>query len=101
MEVASWRSVLQPHGYDRLVIHERASCDPPDVDCFLSIYRQGEAWARWGIARCGSSVLAWCSVTGADVGRFSTVGDALRALFPLPGGGAQGRNSTEIIHAFC
>ncbi len=101
MEVASWQGQLQGFGCDRMVIHERASCDPPEVDCFLSIYRQGEAWARWNLARCGSTILAWCSVTGTDIGRFASVGDALRALFPVGPAAVQSRASAEIIHAFC
>jgi hypothetical protein len=100
MEVAMWQGRLLPFGCDRMVIHERGPCDPPDLDSFLSIYRQGEAWARWGLARCGSSVLAWCSVTGADIGRFATVGDALGALFPVSPGAARNRPSAEVI-AFC
>jgi hypothetical protein len=100
MEVASWQGRLQPFGCDRMVIHERGPCDPPDLDSFLSIYRKGEAWARWGLARCGSSVLAWCSVTGADIGRFASVGDALGALFPASPNAAPGRPSAQII-AFC
>jgi hypothetical protein len=100
MEIAAWQGRLQPFGCDRMVIHERGPCDPPDLDSFLSIYRRGEAWARWGVARCGSSVLAWCSVSGRDVGRFASVGDALGALFPALPGAAPVRPSAEII-AFC
>jgi hypothetical protein len=101
MEVASWQAQADHYGYDRMVIHERAACDPPDVDSFLSIYRQGEAWARWGLARCGSTVLAWCSVTGADIGRYATIGEALRALFPLSAGAGGAGVSGEVIQAFC
>jgi hypothetical protein len=81
MDVTVWQESARQFGYDRLVIHERAPCDPPDVDSFLSIYRRGEVWSRWGVARCGATVLAWCSVSGVDMGRFESVGEALRALF--------------------
>ncbi len=101
MEIAAWQGRLHRNGYDRMVIHERTSCDPPDVECFVSIYRHGEAWARWGLARCGATVLAWCSVTGNDIGHFGSMAEALGALFPStpaplhPGPGAQ------VIRAFC
>jgi hypothetical protein len=81
IEVARWRHDAQRLGYDRLVIHEREWLDPPDVGSFLSIYRMGEPWARWGLTRKGMSVLAWCSLTGDDFGPFVSVSDALLTLF--------------------
>jgi hypothetical protein len=101
MEIAAWQGRLHRCGYDRMVIHERTPCDPPEVECFLSIYRQGESWARWGLARCGATVLAWCSVTGHDVGRFGSMAEALVALFPSTPVPMQSRTSAEVIHAFC
>jgi hypothetical protein len=80
MDVMAWRDPANTLGFDRLVIHERSSCDPPDLDSFLGIYRRGEVWASWNLARCGAGVLAWCSRSGADVGRFASVADALEAL---------------------
>jgi len=80
MDVIAWRDPANTLGYDRLVIHERSSCDPPELDSFLGIYRRGEAWASWNLARCGAGVLAWCSRSGADVGQFASVADALEAL---------------------
>ena len=80
MEVAAWQDPAGTGGFDRIVIHERASGDPPEFGSFLGIYRHGEAWARWNVARCGAGVLAWCSRSGADIGRFASVADALDAL---------------------
>src|SRR5271156_756826 len=77
MDIAAWRDPASTRGFDRLVIHERASFDPPDLDSFLGIYRRGDAWASWNVARCGAWVLAWCSSSGADIGRFASVADAL------------------------
>jgi hypothetical protein len=98
MDVTSWQEPARACGYDRLVIHERTPCDPPDIDSFLSIYRHGESWSRWGIARCGASVLAWCSVSGKDFGRFASVSEALGSLLGV--GGAMRRETCEIIPAF-
>ena len=98
MDVTFWQESARQFGYDRLVIHERAECDPPDVDSFLSIYRRGEAWSRWNVARCGATVLAWCSVSGADMGHFTTVAEALGTLFT--GATPPARPKGEVISAF-
>jgi hypothetical protein len=100
MDATMWQEAARRHGFDRLVVHERAPDDPPDVESFISLYRRGEQWARWGIARCGSSVLAWCSFTGADVGRFASVADALSALLPCGGQAAPPHANGEIVRAF-
>ncbi len=82
MEVVRWHEQAQRFGYDRLVIHERLAGDPPEVGSFLSVYRRGEPWSRFGITRLGGRILAWCCVTGADIGRFDSVAEALMALLP-------------------
>ncbi len=82
MEVAKWRENARNCGYDRLVIHERVAGDPPEVGSFLSVYRRGEPWSRWGVTRMGDGIVAWCCVTGTDVGRFATIEAALLALLP-------------------
>jgi hypothetical protein len=82
IEVWRWQEEARQLGYDRLVIHDREPFDPPDTDSFLSIYRTGESWSRWGVSRRGSSVLAWCSKTGADLGPFASVSEALMAILP-------------------
>jgi hypothetical protein len=99
MDVTYWQESARQFGYDRLVIHERAPTDPEDVDSFLSIYRRGEAWSRWGIARCGATVLAWCSVSGMDVGRYDTVAEALGTLFTGSTAPAE-RYRAKVIAAF-
>ncbi len=98
MEVTTWAESARARGYDRLVIHERTSSDPEDVDSFLSIYRRGECWSRWNVARRGASVLAWCSVSGADLGQFASVSDALGSL--LDGQAPPRRVGGEVIAAF-
>jgi hypothetical protein len=100
MEATMWQEAARLHGFDRLVVHERSPDDPPDVQSFISLYRHGEQWARWGIARSGGSVLAWCSVTGADIGRFASVADALSALVPRGGHVAPPRSDAEVVRAF-
>jgi hypothetical protein len=98
IDVTQWQEQASRHGYDRLVIHERGPMDPPDVESFLSVYPRGDMWARWGITRSGASVLAWCSRSGSDIGRFASVGDALSAL--LRGGKGGPGGSGQVIRAF-
>ncbi len=83
MEVHRWREQARSFGYDRLVIHERLAGDPPEVGSFLSVYRRGEPWSRFGITRVAGRVLAWCCRTGSDIGRFDSVSAALHALLPV------------------
>ena len=65
MEVLSWTEGARDFGYDRAVIRERHPQDDPHIGDFLSIYRAGEPWAAWGVARHGASVRVWRSATGA------------------------------------
>jgi hypothetical protein len=83
MDVAEWRERACQLGYDRLVIHERSSLDPPEVESFLSVYRQGARWASWTLVRHGGWVVAWRSATGADAGHFGSVSEALLALLDV------------------
>ena len=82
IEVGNWLEGARRFGYDRMVIHDREACDPPEVESFLSIYRVGDPWSRWGLTRHGATVSVWCSTTGVDLGPFSSVSDALTAILP-------------------
>ena len=47
---------------------------------YISIYRAGDSWAVWGLTRQGPSVQLWRCATGADLGQFPTMHEALAAL---------------------
>ena len=81
-EVRQWQAQARRCGFDRLVIHERTEDDAPDIGSFLSVYRRGEAWSRFGLTRRDGLIEAWCCVTGREFGGFPTVSDALLALLP-------------------
>ncbi len=83
LEICRWSDALRRSGCDRLVIHERMPSDPPEVGDYLSIYRAGQVWARCGVARQRSRILAWCSLTGEDMGPFDTLRDALSAVLAI------------------
>jgi hypothetical protein len=80
MDVTGWHEAARLAGFDRMVIHELDNGDAVGVGNFLSVYRRGEAWSRWGFARKDATIRAWCCLTGADVGEFETLGAALAAV---------------------
>ncbi len=84
MSAASRAAELPLLGYDRLVIHSRLPGDPPELGDLLLIYRTGEPWASWGFARQGDAIMAWCCATGADVGRFGDLDEALAHVLAPP-----------------
>ncbi len=83
LEICRWSDALRRRGCDRLVIHERMPSDPPEVGDYLSIYRAGQVWARCGVARQRTRILAWCSLTGEDIGPFDTLREALGAVLAI------------------
>jgi hypothetical protein len=72
---------LRRCGY-RAVVYEREAGDSPEVGSFLSLYRKGEPWARWSMARLGPRLSVWCGRTSQDVGAFRSLPEALQALLP-------------------
>ena len=80
MDIANVRERARQGGFDRLVVHGRDEGDASDVGDFLTVYRDGEAWSRWGFARAGGIVRAWCSLTGVDVGEYRTLREAFGAV---------------------
>ncbi len=80
MQVNSWRDRARQAGYDRMVIHDRDEGDASEVGNFLSLYARGQAWSRWGFARSGGRVRAWCCLTGTDVGEFVSLSEAFQAV---------------------
>jgi len=84
IEVLAWEEAARRSGYDRLVIGERHPQDDPQFGDLLTVYRSGEAWAAWGVARHGPTVRVWRCATGADFGDFPSIDAALRAVLAAP-----------------
>jgi len=80
IDITRWQDAARDAGYDRMVIHDRDFGDSSDVGTFLSVYSRGKAWSRWGFARRGARILAWCCLSGADVGEFSSLSQALETV---------------------
>jgi hypothetical protein len=84
IEVLAWVEAARRCGYDRVVIRERHPEDDPHIGDFLSIYRAGECWATWGVARQGRALRVWRCATGADLGDFPNTEAALAAILAAP-----------------
>ena len=80
MEVFAWQETASAAGYDRMVIHDRDTGDAQEVGNFLSVYRRGESWSRWGFARQGQAISGWCCLTSMDMGQFDTLADAFATV---------------------
>src|SRR5579864_2490007 len=70
IQVLAWVERARGLGYDRIVIRDRHPQDDPHIGDFLAIYRSGEPWAAWGVARHGPFIRVWRCATGADLGEF-------------------------------
>ncbi len=83
MDISDWRDAAKMAGYDRMVIHDRDCGDAQEVGNFLSVYRSGECWSRWGFARQGSTIGSWCCLTSMDMGQFGSVHEALSVVLKI------------------
>lgn len=103
VDAAAWREAASQAGYDRMIFHCRDDGDAQDVGNFLSLYRRGESWSRLTFARHNWVVEAWCSLTGADLGKFDTLGGALATVLtgqppqPLPQDTGPDQNSAVVL----
>ncbi len=75
-----WAFRAVAYGFERIVIHEQQGGQTPEDGDFVLIYRSGECWARWGVARQGDSILLWRCADGAETGIFSSMKEALDTL---------------------
>lgn len=80
MRALAWAETVRALGYERVVIRERHPQDEPHIGDYLAIYRAGEPWAAWGVARHGGRLRVWRCATGADLGEFGSIDEALEAI---------------------
>ncbi|MBV9782862.1 MAG: hypothetical protein JO264_03500 [Acidisphaera sp.] len=80
MDVLAWEDAARRRGYGRFVITARTPYDDPPIGDYLSIYRAGDPWASFGVARHGRVVRAWRCGSGADLGEYETTAQALAAV---------------------
>ena len=70
-------------GYARLLIEDGQPGSLPDCAAYALIYRRGTSWASWGLTRRGGGspgIMAWRCSTGATLGVYATMEEALLAL---------------------
>lgn len=75
MALEGWRVEGATRGYCRVVTE--AGDGWPD---YALVYAPGRLWAVWGIALGASGMLVWHCGTGADLGRFASMAEALHQL---------------------
>ncbi|MBV9735127.1 MAG: hypothetical protein JO209_04400 [Acidisphaera sp.] len=93
MAILAWQETARGQGYGRFLFSGGESLREPAGE-YLSIYRDGEAWAAWCIAREGPWVHLWRCATGADLGEFRCMEDALAAIPPArPGADFRSRSA--------
>ena len=98
MDIFDWQEAAKVAGYDRMVIHDRDYGDAQEVGNFLSVYRHGESWSRWGFARQGRTISSWCCLTSMDMGRFASLRDALGAVLNVSVPGQVGSMMVPVNH---
>jgi hypothetical protein len=81
----------------RLVIYADPAEDE-EIGDFVSIYRLGQSWASWGLARRNSQILLWRSDHGVDLGSFPSVAEALQAILPSS---ADLSSTAEFLPSVC
>lgn len=78
-----WMQRADGHGYRRVLIEGGTGRGGPEEGGYVLIYAPQRDWARWGIARSGAQLVVWNCGTGADLGRFPTMLEALESLPPV------------------
>ena len=79
IEALQWEATRAQHGA-RLAFHYWSSTNAHEGGDYISIYRGDDRWAAWGATRCGRSISVWRCATGADLGQFPTMREALAAV---------------------
>ena len=82
LALADWQT-LGASGYARVLIEDGQPGTLPDCGAYALVYRPGESWACWGLTRrlgAVPGIMAWRCSTGATLGLYATMDEALRAL---------------------
>jgi hypothetical protein len=78
-----WMQRSTDHGYRRVVLEDGSGEGGPEEAAYILIYTPGHDWASWGIARGPIGLVIWHCGTGADLGRYETMLEALESLPPV------------------
>ena len=80
IEALRWVDSVRDRGVRSVRIHDPEPGDAPSVCGFLLVYFGDEIWARWGVAARGMDFEVWRPGTGATLGWYTTLADALAAI---------------------
>ncbi len=80
IEALQWEATKAVGESMRLAFHRWCGENAADGGEYISIYRGDDRWAAWGATRRGRFVNVWRCATGADLGEFATMQEALAAL---------------------
>ena len=75
-----WMQQSDAHGYRRVLIEGGSGQGGPEEGGYVLIYAPTRDWASWGIARSGDDIALWNCGSGADLGRFPSMLQALESL---------------------
>jgi hypothetical protein len=82
LELLAWQN-RGASGYARVLIEDGQPGTLPDCAAYALVYRAGTPWACWGLTRRRGAVpgiMAWRCSTGAKLGLYATMEEALLAL---------------------
>ena len=82
IEAYAWGKRATRLGYDRVVICEQSGGPKPEESDFVLIYRAGDCWAHWGVARQDGAILLWQCSDGVQAGLFVSMQAALDGIRP-------------------
>lgn len=85
MALTQWMQRGEAHGYRRILIEAGSDTDSPEEGGYVLIYSRDCDWASWGVAPSAGGFAVWHCGTGADLGRFSSMLQALDSLPPVWG----------------
>jgi hypothetical protein len=80
-----WADAVRRFGVRAVHIHDPEPGDAPGLRGFLLIYRDDALWASWGVAAAGGRYEVWRPASGATVGWFPTLGEALEVVQTVAG----------------
>ncbi len=80
IQTLRWADAARAYGVREVRIHEPEPGDDPMVGGFVLIYERSEIWAAWGVAARAGNYEVWRPGTGATVGWYGTLREALQAI---------------------
>jgi hypothetical protein len=80
IQTLRWADAARASGVREVRIHEPEPGDDPAVGGFVLVYEGTDLWAAWGIAARAGSFEVWRPGSGATVGCYRTLREALQAI---------------------